>query len=100
MYSYRFLEPAKKEFDGLDVELQKFLIQELEKRCEDPYKQPLKADLKGFFKISCKYLAGYKKVRLIYRVIDLELIIEVVSIGKKPNVYSDRQILKRLQITT
>lgn len=95
-FSYRFAPQAQTEFDLLDETAQAFLIQKIIERCANPYQQPLNRELKHLFKISCRYLAGFKYVRLIYQVIDQELVIEVIKVGTKPSVYHPQQLLKRL----
>jgi len=96
-FKYRFTKIAQTEFDLLEKSIQDFLLEQLAIRCKNPYQQQLNHQLKKMFKISCKHLDGYKYIRLLYQVIEQELVIEVVKVGKKPSVYNPQELLKRLK---
>lgn len=81
-YKLIFIKPAKKEWDQLDNNLQKQFKNKLLKRLDNPIviKDRL-SGAKNYFKIKLRS-SGY---RLIYRVIEKKIVVEVVAIGKRDN---------------
>lgn len=88
-YEISFDPRALKEWKKLDETIRKQFKKKLEKLIENPIVESLRlhGDLHGFFKIKLR-ASGY---RLVYQVIEDEIIIFVVAVGKRENsdVYSD-----------
>lgn len=79
-YSLKFLPSALKEWKKLDGSVQSQLKKKLAERLEKPH--VLSAKLSGFenhYKIKLR-ASGY---RLVYEVIDNELFVLVIAIGKR-----------------
>jgi len=79
-YSLKFLPSALKEWKKLDSLLQKQFKKKLAERLENP--RIISAKLSGFenhYKIKLK-ASGY---RLVYEVVDSELIVYVIAVGKR-----------------
>ena len=93
-YKLKFIPTALKEWKKLDNSVQKQFKKKLQERLEDPFVQS--NHLSGFenhYKIKLK-ASGY---RLVYEVIDEELYILVIAIGKrsKNSVYKKAHKRKR-----
>jgi mRNA interferase RelE/StbE len=86
-YKIKFLPSALKEWKKLDPSIRKQFKKKLEKRIENPHNPSSR--LRGFkcvYKIKLRS-AGY---RLVYEVDDREIVIYVISVGKRDRglVYS------------
>jgi len=80
IYKLKFLPAAKKEWDKLADPLKKQFKNKLSKRLENPRVQSAK--LRGYdsvYKIKLR-TAGY---RLAYEVVDDEIIVYVLAVGKR-----------------
>jgi len=80
IYKLKFLPAAKKEWDKLAEPLKKQFKSKLSKRLENPRIQSAK--LKGYdsvYKIKLR-TAGY---RLAYEVVDDEVVVYVLAVGKR-----------------
>jgi mRNA interferase RelE/StbE len=86
MYSLNFLNSAKKEFKKLDVVAQKNIKEKLLLLIENPeiLKNNIKA-LKGEYK--GKFRLRVNQYRVIFQAKDEELIIIVVRVGHRKEVY-------------
>lgn len=86
MYSLNFLNSAKKEFKKLDFVAQKLIKEKLLLLSTDPdiLKNNIKA-LKGDYK--GKFRLCVNQYRVVFQVKDEELIIIVVRIGHRREVY-------------
>ncbi len=91
---------AANDFRGLDGSVKKQVARQLKKLEESPHLgQPLGNragfDLTGYYKL----YAADKAVRIVYRIIEDKVIVEVVGIGKRADfeVYADvaRRLLKK-----
>ena len=92
-YSLRFLSSAKKEWDKLGHTVKEQFRKKLKKVLEEP-------------KIESNRLSGYPNLykiklrssgyRLAYEVVDNELIIYVISVGKRENNSIYKRMNKRL----
>jgi mRNA interferase RelE/StbE len=91
---------AASDFRGLDGAVKKQVAKQLKKLEESPHLgQPLGnrsgLDLTGYYTL----YAANKAIRIVYRIIDDEVIVEVVGIGKRADfeVYADvaRRLLKK-----
>jgi mRNA interferase RelE/StbE len=81
-YNLSFLKPAKKEWDKLPFELQAQFKKKLDERLDVPRVE--KDRLSGMtdcYKIKL-LSAGY---RLVYKVIEQRVIIQVIVVGKREN---------------
>ncbi|MDF1884417.1 type II toxin-antitoxin system RelE/ParE family toxin [Sulfurimonas sp. SAG-AH-194-C21] len=86
MYTLNFLNSAKKEFKKLDTVAQKIIKEKLLLLVENPeiLKNNIKA-LKGEYK--GKFRLRVHQYRIIFQVKDEELIIIVVRVGHRKEVY-------------
>lgn len=85
-YKLSFTESAKKEYDKLDANTRTQFKKKLEKILENPKipKNKLQgSNAKNLYKIKLR-AAGY---RLLYEVIDDEVLVLVISIGKRDSIY-------------
>lgn len=79
-YSVKFREDALKEWKKLDKTIQQQFAKKLKKCSEDPHIPSAKLrGLKDCYKIKLRS-SGF---RLVYQVIDDQLIIAVVAVGKR-----------------
>jgi len=87
-YSIEFVVDAKKEWDNLDRSVRHQFAKKLLERKENPIilKDKL-SGMKNCYKIKLKSL-GY---RLVYRVYELRIVIEVIAVGRR-----DKQEVYRL----
>ena len=87
-YRLKLLPIELKDWRKIGKETQSHFKKHLEKRLKNPHiaKARLKGDLKGCYKIKLHSI-GY---RLVYQVIDKELVIIVIAVGKrdKLQIYS------------
>lgn len=79
-YTFRFREEAFKEWQKLDKSLQQQFAKKLKKCCENPHIPS--ARLRGM-KECYKIKLRSSRFRLVYQVIDDQLIIAVVAMGKR-----------------
>ncbi|MFM7874157.1 MAG: type II toxin-antitoxin system RelE family toxin, partial [Actinomycetota bacterium] len=94
-YRLQFDPEALREWNSLDKSIRIQLAKKLESRLEDP-KIPtarLSGDLQGLYRIKLASI-GY---RLVYMVRDLELIVLVLSVGRrdKSEVYREAEKRKK-----
>jgi len=79
-YIVKFREEAFKEWQKLDKSLQQQFAKKLKKCCDNPHIPSAKlCGIKGCYKIKLR-ASGF---RLVYQVIDDQLIIAVVAVGKR-----------------
>jgi mRNA interferase RelE/StbE len=79
-YKLAFLESAKKEWDKLDTTVREQFLKKLRERLNNPYVQKDKlSNMKDCYKIKLRSI-GY---RLVYKVFQERLVIQVVSVGKR-----------------
>ncbi|EPF1958959.1 type II toxin-antitoxin system RelE family toxin [Klebsiella aerogenes] len=79
-YTVKFREDALKEWHKLDKTIQLQFAKKLKKCCENPHIPSAKLrGIKDCYKIKLR-ASGY---RLIYQVIDNQLIIAIVAVGKR-----------------
>lgn len=79
---------ALKDFQKLDGSIKNEFKKILQKRLQNPIveKHRLHGDYKGHFKIKLKSSA----YRLIYRVLDKEIFIVVVEVGRRDKIYKKK----------
>ena len=82
IYKLTFLESAKKEWDKLGATIKIQFKKKLENRLSNPHiiKDKL-SGLKGCYKIKLKTV-GY---RLVYKVIEDRVVIQVIAVAKREN---------------
>lgn len=92
-YKLLFLKPAKKEWDKLAPTIKEQFRKKLIQRLETPHvpKDRL-SGLDHCYKIKLRD-AGY---RLVYKVIDQQVIVEVIAVGKRNNMDVYRKVHERL----
>jgi len=79
-YSVKFREDAFKEWQKLDKPLQQQFAKKLKKCCENPHIPSARLrGMKDCYKIKLR-ASGF---RLVYQVIDDQLVIAVVAVGKR-----------------
>ncbi len=79
-YSVKFREDALKEWRKLDKTIQQQFAKKIKKCCENPHIPSAKLrGIKNCYKIKLR-TSGF---RLVYQVIDAQLIIAVVAVGKR-----------------
>ncbi|MDX9744166.1 MAG: type II toxin-antitoxin system RelE/ParE family toxin [Arcobacteraceae bacterium] len=86
MYSLHFLSSAKKEFAKLDTVIQKLIKEKLLLLVENPELlknniKPLKGEYKGKFRLRVN------QYRIVFQIKDEELIIIIVRIGHRKEIY-------------
>lgn len=92
-YSLEFITMAKKEWNSLDNTISKQFKKKLIERLEEPKVESAKLNgMDDCYKIKLRS-AGY---RLVYQVQDEELIVLVVSVGKRERNHVYKQAIKRI----
>ena len=86
MYSLKFLNSAKKEFSKLDKNIQKLIKEKLLILSNNPDElknniKPLKGEYKGKFRLRVN------DYRIIYKIEDDKIMIVVIRIAHKKEVY-------------
>ena len=99
-YKVVFTEEAAADFRALDGSVKKLVATQLKKLEASPHLgQPLGNmrgfDLTGYYKL----YAASKSIQVVYRIVEDEVVVEVVGIGKRADfeVYADvaRRLLSR-----
>jgi mRNA interferase RelE/StbE len=90
IYSLRFHEDALKEWHKLDASVQATFKKQLKKNLENPHvaSKRLRGELINHYKIKLSAL-GY---RLVYRVNDTEVVITVISVGKRQELLAYKKL--------
>jgi len=93
MYKIELKISARKYLKKIDSNLRKKILRKIEDLKENPLLgQVLKYDLKNLRKL---YFQN-KKIRIIYRVENKALIIEIISIGKRNKSEIYKQVVKKI----
>lgn len=84
-YEVSFTESALKEFNKLGGSVKSELVKQLRKASENPHQpsKKLRGSLQGLYKIKLR-ASGY---RAVYSVIDDQLVVEVIKIGRRDEIY-------------
>jgi mRNA interferase RelE/StbE len=96
-YRLHFDPEALKEWNSIDKSLRIQFVRKLESRLEEPRvpSSELSGELRGLYKIKLA-TAGY---RLVYAVKDLELVVLVISVGRRDKSEVYREAAKRKKKT-
>ncbi len=82
MYEIFFRTPAKRFLKTLDKKTQKRILNKIEKLSKNPrIGKPLTGSLKGLWRLR------QDNYRIVYRIKDQELIVYVLNIGDRGNIY-------------
>lgn len=82
MYDIVFRSPAERFIKKLDKNIKKEIINKIETLKENPrIGKPLSGDLAGLWRLR------YDKYRIIYEIKDQMLIIFILNIGHRKNIY-------------
>lgn len=93
IYKLGFHQSAKKEWDALDQQIQKQFKKKLIERLEQPRVESSRLNgMTDCYKIKLRSV-GY---RLVYQVIDEQLIVTVVAIGKREKNKAYKAAIKRI----
>jgi len=91
-YTLKFHEEAKREWDKLDWTIQRQYLSVLEKRLPSPRVQSAKLrDAPDCYKIKLRAI-GY---RLVYQVMDAEVVVLVLAVGKREGGIAYRKMKER-----
>lgn len=83
MYEVMFRNPAKRFIKSLNEDVQKQITEKIEKLKNNPrIGKPLTGNLKGLWRLR------HDNYRIIYGIKDLELIVYVINIGHRKNIYN------------
>lgn len=99
-FNVQLVEEAKVDFKNLDNSQKIPVAKQLKQLEISPYKgKPLGKkfgiDLTGYYKL---YVLK-KQIRIIYRVVEKEIIVEVISIGKREEFAAYKDAYKRIKPT-
>ena len=82
MYEIIFRTPAEKFLKKLDKNIQRKILKKISILRENPrIGKPLSGDLAGLWRLRCE------KYRIIYEIKNQELIVFVLTIGHRKNIY-------------
>lgn len=82
MYEIIFRNPVKRFLKKLDKNIQKEILNKIETLRKNPrVGEPLRGYLKGLWRLR------YNQYRIIYKIKDIELIIFVLNIGHRGEIY-------------
>lgn len=96
-YKVVLTEDAASDFRSLDGSVKKLVAKQLEKLEESPHLGQQHGnmdnfDLTGYYKL----YAAKKSIRIVYRIVEEEVIVEVVGIGKRADLEVYADVAKRL----
>jgi mRNA interferase RelE/StbE len=100
-YSVTLTADAADDFRGLDGSLKRPIAKQLKKLETAPLLgehlgNKAGLDLTGYYKL----YAAKKSVRIVYRIIEQQVIVEVVAIGKREDLAVYQTTLKRIRSTS
>jgi mRNA interferase RelE/StbE len=94
-YKLTFKQDAKNEWDKLNKSIKVIFVKKLEERLVNPHIESARLrQLKDCYKIKLRR-AGY---RLVYQVREDELVVAVISVGKRDKSRAYHLAMKRLDI--
>jgi mRNA interferase RelE/StbE len=97
-YSVTLTADAAEDFRRLDGSLKQPVAKQLKKLETSPLLgehlgNKVDLDLTGYYKL----YAAKKGIRIVYRIIELEVIVEIVAIGKREELAVYRTLQKRIR---
>lgn len=97
-YSVVLTAGAAEDFRQLDGSLKEPVVKQLRKletspRLGEHLGNRAGLDLTGYYKL----YAAKKSIRIVYRIIDQEILVEVVAIGRREDLADYQETLKRLK---
>lgn len=100
-YKVYLKDEAAEDFRRLDSSVKKQVAKQLKKLEETshlgaPLGNMRGFDLTGYYKLYYKLYAAKKSIRIVYRIIDDEILVEIVGIGKRANFEVYAEVAKRL----
>ncbi len=97
LYKVLLTEDAADDFRALDGSVKKTVARQLKKLEESPHLGRPLGNLHGFDLAGhYKLYAVKKSIRIVYRIIEEEVIVEVVVIGKRANFEVYAEVAQRL----
>jgi mRNA interferase RelE/StbE len=92
IYEIRFKNGAETDFLGFDGRVKKLIAKQLQKLASSPELGELLGNKAGFDLSGCrKMYVDNKRVRIVYRIFEDKIIVEVIAIGDRDemSVYED-----------
>ncbi len=92
-YKITFLKQAKKEWDNLSPDVQVYFKKKLLKVIENPHIRKCRVrEMKDCYKVKLSTV-GY---RLVYKVIEEKVVIQVITVGRRDKNYVYKTAIKRI----
>lgn len=92
-YDLEFLPSARKEWDKLGTTVHRQFVKKLRERLHNPHIPSARLrDMPGCYKIKLRK-TGY---RLVYRVLDDRVIVQVIAIGKREHEEAYKRAARRI----
>ena len=97
-YNIRFIPLAQKDFDKLDGRRKILVAKQLVKLENNPFAgkelgNKAGIDLTGYYKL----YADNKRIRIVYFVIEEEIIVKIIAIGERDELTVYKQAAKRIK---
>lgn len=97
-YKIKFHEEALKEFLNLDGSVQKLVAKQISKLETSPELGELLGNKNGIDLTNYrKMYADQKKVRIVYEILDKEILVHIVAIGKRDEMEVYKSALARVK---
>lgn len=96
-YNISLSEGAIEDITKLDGSIKKLVVKQLRALQDNPFKGEALGNKAGIDLSGCYKLYVHKKqVRIVYQVIDNELLVFVIGVGKRENLEVYKEIFKRI----
>ena len=97
-YSVELIEEAREDFKKLDNSQRIQVAKQLKKLESNPYKgkqlgKKFNIDLSGYYKL----YAVQKKIRVVYTVVEDQVLVEIITIGKREEFAVYKEAFKRIK---
>jgi len=97
IYEIRFKEGAEADFLGFDGRVKKLIAKQLQKIAVSPELGELLGNKAGFDLSGCrKMYVDNKRVRIVYRIVEGKIVVEVIAIGDRDEMRVYDEAAKRL----
>jgi mRNA interferase RelE/StbE len=97
-YEIRYKEGAIEDLLSFDKGVKKLILKQVEKISISPELGELLGNKAGFDLSGCrKMYADNKRIRIVYRIIDNEIIVEVIAIGERDEMAVYKTASERLE---